>query len=84
VDTSGIEPLAARGSLQARAAELTLAVLRRSDAALVMLDAKWGGVCLIDEVFLSFSEGFSWEGGGGLGMCGCLDEVLGCRVVVGV
>lgn len=42
VDTSGLEPAAAPGSLLGRAAALTLGVLRRSEAALVMLDARWG------------------------------------------
>lgn len=39
-DTSGLEPFAAAGSLQARAAALTLGVLRRADAALVLFDAE--------------------------------------------
>ncbi|KAI8465792.1 MAG: P-loop containing nucleoside triphosphate hydrolase protein [Monoraphidium minutum] len=44
IDTSGLEPLAAAGSLQARAAALTLGVLRRCDAALVLFDAREGVV----------------------------------------
>ena len=40
IDTSGLEPLMPAQSLQARAAALTLGVLRRCDAALVMIDAK--------------------------------------------
>jgi predicted GTPase len=40
VDTSGLEPFSPAASLQARAAALTLGVLRRADAALVIFDAK--------------------------------------------
>lgn len=40
IDTSGLEPGAAGDSLLGRAAALTLGVLRRSDAAVVMLDAR--------------------------------------------
>jgi GTP-binding protein len=43
VDTSGLEPAAAPGALQARAAALTLGVLRRADAALVLINAKCVG-----------------------------------------
>ncbi|KIY92949.1 GTP-binding protein [Monoraphidium neglectum] len=39
VDTSGLEPELPAQSLQARAGALTLGVLRRSDAALVLIDA---------------------------------------------
>jgi predicted GTPase len=44
IDTSGLEPFSPAASLQARAAALTLGVLRRADAALVIFDARsaWG------------------------------------------
>jgi len=42
IDTSGLEPARPTASLQARAAALTLGVLQRSDAALVLMDARWG------------------------------------------
>lgn len=41
VDTSGLEPTAHAGSLLGRAALLTAGVLKRADAALLLLDAKW-------------------------------------------
>ena len=42
IDTSGLEPQAASGSMLGRAAALTADVLKRADAALLLLDARWG------------------------------------------
>ncbi len=40
MDTSGLEPFAANGSIQYRATELTTRVLRRADVVLLMLDGR--------------------------------------------
>ncbi|KAK9817190.1 hypothetical protein WJX72_010848 [[Myrmecia] bisecta] len=47
LDTSGLEPFSEASSIQARATTLTLAVLRRCDLALLLLDAR-SGVSVVD------------------------------------